>query len=413
MVELSKLSEEVYQGALRAREVLRGIAKETPLDLSHTFSSVTGGEVYLKLENLQKTGSFKVRGAYYKIWKLGDSARIKGVVAASAGNHAQGVAYAAGLLGVRATIVMPVIAPLSKILATRSYGADVVLHGQVTDEAVKKALEISAVTGAIFVHPFDDIDVMSGQGTISLEVLDQLSSPPDVVVVPVGGGGLISGNAAVLKARYGQRVKVIGVEPSYLPKYRTLLKEGKELRVNSSPIGLMDGLIVKGVGQLTKELISELVDDIVTVDDREVAKAMFLLLERAKILAEGAGAAPVAALIEGHIDVKGRTVVAIVSGGNVDLTRLANIINYELFRSKRLVKLAGSVPDQPGMLDRVLKVLADARFNVVDIRHERFLPFLTPGWALVEVLVEAPEPEAVNEALEALRKEGLDFKEVY
>lgn len=389
------------------------MARETVLDHSHTFSTMTGGEVYLKLENLQKTGSFKVRGAYYKIWKLGDKVRSTGVVAASAGNHAQGVAYAASLLGVRATIVMPSSAPLSKILATRSYGAEVVLYGQITDEAVRKATEISEQTKAVFVHPFDDIDVMSGQGTIMLEVLEQLGRPPDIVVVPIGGGGLISGNAAVLRARYGSRVKIIGVEPSYLPKYSTLKREGRELRLDSSPFGLMDGLIVKGYGQLTKELVPELVDDIVTVDDKEVARAMFLLLERAKTLAEGAGAAPVAALVEGKVEAKGKKVVAIVSGGNVDLTRLTNIINYELFRSRRLVKLRGAVPDQPGMLDRVLRVLAEARFNVVDIRHERYLPLLTPGWALVEVLVEAPDPNAVSDALEALKREGLDFREEY
>ncbi|MGC9209937.1 MAG: threonine ammonia-lyase [Acidilobus sp.] len=412
MSRLSRLSEEIYQGALRARDVIRGVVKETPLDLSSTFSSMTGGEVYLKLENLQKTGSFKVRGAYYKIWKLGEKAK-SGVVAASAGNHAQGVAYAAKLLGVRATIVMPVTAPLSKILATKSYGADVVLYGQVTDDAVKKALEIAETSKSVFIHPYDDVDVMSGQGTISLEVIDQLGGPPDVIVIPIGGGGLISGNASVLKARYGSKVKVIGVEPSYLPKYSTLLRERRRISPESAPLGLMDGLLVKGYGSLTEQVIEELVDDIVTVDDKEVARAMFLLLERAKTLAEGAGAAPVAALLEGKVEVKGKRVVALVSGGNVDLTRLANIINYELYRSKRLLRLAGAVPDQPGWLDRVLRILAEARFNVVDIRHERFLPFLTPGWALVEVLVEAPEPEAVPEALEALRKEGLDFKEVY
>ncbi|MGC9071758.1 MAG: threonine ammonia-lyase [Acidilobus sp.] len=412
MRKLSRLSDEVYQGSLKAWEVIKGVIKETPLDLSSTFSSMSGGEVYLKLENLQKTGSFKVRGAYYKIWKLREAAKA-GVVAASAGNHAQGVAYASRLLGVRATIVMPTTASLSKILATRSYGADVVLYGQVTDDAVKKALEIAEATKATFIHPYDDIDVMSGQGTISLEIIEQLSGPPDVVVVPIGGGGLISGNASVLKARYGSKVKVIGVEPSYLPKYSALIKEGRQLPALSAPFGLMDGLLVKGFGKLTEELIAELVDDIVTVDDKEVARAMFLLLERAKTLAEGAGAAPVAAILEGKVDVRGKKAITLVSGGNVDLTRLANIVNYELYRSKRLLRLAGAVPDQPGWLDRVLRVLAEARFNVVDIRHERFLPFLTPGWALVEVLVEAPEPEAVPEALEVLRKEGLDFREVY
>lgn len=371
---------------------------------------MTGGEVYLKLENLQKTGSFKVRGAYYKMWTLGDAAK-KGVVAASAGNHAQGVAFAAKLLGVKATIVMPLVAPLSKILATRSYGAEVVLYGNVIDESMKKAYEIVEQTGATLIHPYDDPAVIAGQGTISLELLEQMSEPPDVVVIPIGGGGLISGNAVVLKKRLGNKVKVIGVEPSYLPKYSMSLKEGKPVNITGAVSGLMDGLIVKTAGKLTFELIRDLVDDVVTVDDREVARAMFLLLERGKTLAEGAGAASLAAILEGKVNVKGKRVVALISGGNVDLTRLANIINYELFRTKRLIKLVGTVPDQPGYLDRVLRKLADARFNVIDIRHDRFSPSLVPGYAMVEVLVEAPDPDAVPEALQALKADGFDFRE--
>ncbi|ADL19721.1 Threonine dehydratase [Acidilobus saccharovorans 345-15] len=402
--------EEIYQNALRARDVLKGLIHETPLDLSSTFSAMTGGEVYLKLENLQKTGSFKVRGAYYKMWTLGDAAK-RGVVAASAGNHAQGVAFAAKLLGVKATIVMPLVAPLSKILATKSYGAEVVLYGNVIDESMKKANEIVEQTGATLIHPYDDPAVIAGQGTISLELLEQMSEPPDVVVIPIGGGGLISGNAVVLKKRLGDKVKVIGVEPSYLPKYSMSLKEGRPVNITGVVSGLMDGLIVKTAGKFTFELIRDLVDDVVTVDDREVARAMFLLLERGKTLAEGAGAAPLAAILEGKVNVKGKRVVALISGGNVDLTRLANIINYELFRTRRLIKLVGTVPDQPGYLDRVLRKLADARFNVIDIRHDRFSPSLVPGYAMVEVLVEAPDPDAVPEALQALKADGFNFRE--
>jgi threonine dehydratase len=406
----SGLVEEIYQNALRARDVLKGLIHETPLDLSSTFSAMTGGEVYLKLENLQKTGSFKVRGAYYKMWTLGDAAK-RGVVAASAGNHAQGVAFAAKLLGVKATIVMPLVAPLSKILATKSYGAEVVLYGNVIDESMKKANEIVEQTGATLIHPYDDPAVIAGQGTISLELLEQMGEPPDVVVIPIGGGGLISGNAVVLKKRLGDKVKVIGVEPSYLPKYSMSLKEGRPVNITGAVSGLMDGLIVKTAGKFTFELIRDLVDDVVTVDDKEVARAMFLLLERGKTLAEGAGAAPLAAILEGKVNVKGKRVVALISGGNVDLTRLANIINYELFRTKRLIRLVGTVPDQPGYLDRVLRKLADARFNVIDIRHDRFSPSLVPGYAIVDVLVEAPDPDAVPEALQALKAEGFNFRE--
>ena len=409
---MTDLADRVYEESLRAYEVLRRVVHRTPLDLSATFSRMASATVYLKLENLQKTGSFKVRGAYYKIWSLGDAARRAGVVAVSAGNHAQGVAYAASMLGVRATIVMPTTAPISKVLATRSYGAEVVLYGSIIDESMAKAQEIIEKTGAVLIHPYDDVQVMAGQGTISLEILEQIDRRPDVVVVPVGGGGLISGNAAVLKKRLGGSVKVVGVEPAYLPKYTAIVKERKAFEPKAPVTGLMDGLIVKSPGKLTTELIEELVDDLVTVDDREVAEAMFLLLERGKTVAEGAGAASLAAILSGKVDVRGRSVVAIVSGGNVDLSRLANIINYQLFKERRLIKLVGAVPDQPGWLDRVLRKLADARFNVIDIRHDRYSPSLTPGWARVEVLVEAPDPDAVPEALEWLRREGLEFSEV-
>ena len=409
---MTDLADRVYEESLRAYEVVRQVAHRTPLDLSATFSRMASATVYLKLENLQKTGSFKVRGAYYKIWSLGDAARRAGVVAVSAGNHAQGVAYAASVLGVKATIVMPTTAPISKVLATRSYGAEVVLYGSIIDESMAKAQEIIEKTGAVLIHPYDDVQVMAGQGTISLELLEQMDRRPDVVVIPVGGGGLISGNAVALKKRLGGAVKVIGVEPAYLPKYTTIVKERRAFESKAPVTGLMDGLIVKSPGKLTTELIEELVDDIVTVDDREVAEAMFLLLERGKTVAEGAGAASLAAILSGKVDARGRSVVALVSGGNVDLSRLANIINYQLFKERRLIKLAGAVPDQPGWLDRVLRKLADARFNVIDIRHDRYSPSLTPGWARVEVLVEAPDPDAVPEALEWLRREGLEFSEV-
>lgn len=410
--DLTSLLDLIYSESLKAREVLRGVVHETPLDYSSTFSSMTSSHVYLKLENLQKTGSFKIRGAYYKIYSLGDEAKRRGVIAVSAGNHAQGVAYASRLLGVKATIVMPVVAPLSKIAATRSYGADVVLHGNTIDDSMEMARKLVDERGLIMIHPYDDPQVIAGQGTISLEVLEQMPEPPDVVIIPIGGGGLISGNAVVLKKRLGPRVKVIGVEPSYLPKYTTIIKERKEFRPSALVTGLMDGLIVKTPGKLTERLIGELVDDIVTVDDKEVARAMFLLLERGKTVAEGAGAAALAALLEGKVKAEGKKVVVLISGGNVDLSRLSNIVNYELFRSRRIIKLTGSVPDQPGWLDRILRVLADARFNVIDIIHDRYSPSLMPGWARVEVLVEAPDPDAVPEAIEALRKEGLSFSEV-
>ncbi len=408
---MSKWSpEEISKEILKAREVLKDVVHRTPLDLSSTFSRMTGAKVYMKLENLQKTGAFKVRGAYYRIWKIPDEDKPKGVVAASAGNHAQGVAYASSRMGIKATIVMPEVAPIAKINAVRGYGAEVILYGKVYDEADEKAHEIARKTGATYVHPFDDPYIIAGQGTIGAEIEEQLGGAPDVLVIQIGGGGLASGIASWFKSRYGNRVKVIGVEPAYAPKFTESLKVGKPVKVNAMP-GLMDGLVTKRPGDLTYDLLSQLLDDIVTVNDVEVSKAIFLLLERAKIVAEGAGAAGLAALLEGKIgNIKDKKVVTIISGGNIDLTRLSKIIEYELVKEERVVRLQGLVPDSPGWLNKVLEVLAKAKFNIIDIKHDRLVPFVEPGWALVEVVAEAPSKEVVDNAIKKLNEIGLPFK---
>ncbi len=392
-----------------AREALAGVVHVTPLDLSATFSRITGAKVYLKLENLQKTGSFKVRGAYFKIHKLPPEARRRGVVAASAGNHAQGVAFAASRLGVRATIVMPETAPQAKVEATRGYGAEVVLYGTVYDDAYRRALEIAEERGATFVHPFDDPYVIAGQGTIAAEVEEQLGGYPDIVVVPVGGGGLASGVASWFKTRH-PGVRIVGVEPVYAPKLSRSIEAGRPVEVEARP-GLMDGLVTKRPGRITYSILSELLDDIVVVDDNEVAKAIFLLLERSKTLAEGAGAAALAALLSGKIEPPtGAKIAVIVSGGNIDMTRLPKVVYYQLVRESRVVRISGLIPDAPGWLNRILEVLAGAKLNIIDIRHDRMLPFLEPGWAEVEVVAEAPSPEAVREVVEKLNGMGLPFR---
>ncbi len=401
-----KISEEI----LNAKNVLKGIIHRTPLDLSSTFSKMTKAKVYMKLENLQKTGAFKVRGAYYRIWKIADKDKAKGVVAASAGNHAQGVAYSSSRMKLKATIVMPETAPIAKIDAVRGYGAEVVLHGRVYDEADEKAHEIAERTGATYVHPFDDPYIIAGQGTIGAEIEEQLGGLPDIVVIQIGGGGLASGIASWFKSRHGSKVKIIGVEPAYAPKFTESLNAGKPVKVNAMP-GLMDGLVTKKPGNLTYDLLSQLLDDIVTVNDIEVARAIFLLLERAKILAEGAGAAGLAALLEGKIgDIEGKKVVTIISGGNIDLTKLSKIVEYELVKEEKVVRLQGLVPDSPGWLNRVIEVLAKAKFNIIDIKHDRLVPFVEPGWALVEVVAEAPSRNIVEGVIKELNNIGLPFK---
>ncbi|MDP8003211.1 MAG: threonine ammonia-lyase [Caldisphaera sp.] len=402
------ISDQIYENSIKALDILKNVIHVTPLDYSRTFSEITKGNIYLKLENLQKTGSFKIRGAYFKIWSLGNE-KSKGVIAASAGNHAQGVALAATLLNTKSIIVMPEIASVAKINATKGYGADVILYGKSFDEAMSKAIELSKERGYTLIHAYDDPEIIAGQGTIAHEILQQMPTKPDIVVIPIGGGGLISGNAIVLKKKLGNKIKVIGVEPSYVAKYSLGLKEGKPIDVKNAPPGLMDGLIVKGSGKYTFEFIKEFVDDIIKVNDSEVARAMFLLLERGKILAEGAGAASLAALIEHKINVEGKNVVVLISGGNVDMTRISNILNYELAKSGRIVKLSGIIPDMPGWLDKVLGKLAEAKLNVIDIRHDRITPLIDPGTALVEVLVESPDPSAIDEVINELNNSGLKF----
>ncbi len=405
------LATKVYLEALQASRVLRNVVHKTPLDYSRTFSRITGGKVYMKLENLQKTGAFKVRGAYYKIYKLPDEAKKKGVVAASAGNHAQGVAFAASAAGIPATIVMPETAPISKIQATQGYGAKVVLHGLIYDDAYRKALEIAEETGATFIHPFDDLYVIAGQGSIAVEILHDLQDI-DVVVVQIGGGGLISGIAAVVKNVLGDQVKVIGVEPESAPKMKASIDAGRIVEVNVKP-SIADGLLTRRPGELTYKLVSELVDDIVTVSDDEIAHAILMLLERSKTVAEGAGAAGLAALLSGKIDVRGKKVVTIISGGNIDVTMLSRIIMRELVRQKRIVVLKTKLPDRPGTLRKLLEFLAEAKLNIIEINHDRYDPRLEPGWAEVSIIAEVPQPERLERLIDNLRRHGYEVETEY
>ncbi|MEB3773354.1 MAG: threonine ammonia-lyase [Desulfurococcales archaeon] len=397
------LEDEVYKLSLKARQAIAGHTRRTPLDYSSTFSRLAGFRVFLKYENLQKTGSFKVRGALFKVSSVKDRAR--GVVAASAGNHAQGVAYAASVYGVEAVIVMPETASISKVEATRGYGARVILHGSIYDEAYRRALEIAEEEGFEFIHPFDDPHVIAGQATIAHEVLEDLDMP-ETIVVPVGGGGLISGIAVVAK-RLRPGIRVIGVEPENAPKYKVSLREGRPVDVEVKPT-IADGLAVKRPGETTFKIISRLVDDIVTVSEEEIAEALYMLLERGKVLAEGAGAAPLAAVLSGKIDSQGDAVV-IVSGGNIDLNMMYRVLLRGLSSKGRIASISGYVPDTPGTLHRVTGVIARHRGNIIDVIHER-TDYRAPAWhTRIKIIVEVPSREALGEILRELASMGYEL----
>ncbi|MDD3744435.1 MAG: threonine ammonia-lyase, partial [Lentimicrobiaceae bacterium] len=312
-----------FSDIIAAQSVLRNVIKETPLERSKSFSSMSGAEVFLKLENLQTTGSFKVRGAYYKIANLTQEERSKGVLCASAGNHAQGVAYAASALGVKSTVFMPVFAPPLKVIATRSYGAEVILSGETFDDAFNAALEYQKETGATFVHPFNDFYIIAGQGTIGLEIFDQFRDVTDVVI-PIGGGGLIAGMAIAMK-QLNPKIRIIGVESEGAQSMKSSVEAGKPLLLNSVDT-IADGIAVKSPGNLTFEAAGQWVDELLVVNDAEIARTAYLLLQRAKILAEPAGVAAMAAVLYRKYDFSGRKVVPVISGGNINMSILEQIL---------------------------------------------------------------------------------------
>jgi len=398
--------QDIFADIKEAYPIVREVAHHTPLDRSNTFSRMTGGEVYLKLECLQRTGSFKIRGAYYTISKLKDRIKAKGCVTASAGNHAQGVAYAASSAKVKATIVMPEFSSAAKIQATLSYGAELVLHGRTYDEAVKRASEICEERKSVFIHSFDDPRVIAGQGTIGLEMLEDLPDL-DVIVVPVGGGGLISGVSIALK-NLKPNVKIYGVQASGAPSMARSLKKGEIVELPAVDT-IADGIAIKRPSNLTFGITRELVDDVVVVDDDEITHAIFMLLERCKQVVEPAGAVGLAALLSGKIDVKGKKVGIIISGGNINMSLLARIIERSLYQESRFVKISGILPDRPGALRDVLTIVAKARANVVTIEHDRLSPHMSPGKAEVTITLEIPEMRYIDELMRMLKEAGYHF----
>lgn len=387
---------------LEARERLRGVAQRTGLVEFRVLSSADS-RVFLKTEDLQNTGSFKVRGAYIKIASLSNEERAAGVIASSAGNHAQGVALAARSFGIPATIVMPEGAPLAKVKATRELGANVVLHGSVYDDAYAEARRLQQETGATFIHPFDDPMVIAGQGTIGLEIMDEMPDT-DTIVVPVGGGGLAAGVAAAVKMLHPS-VRVIGVQAAGAAGMKASLEAGHVVSLPSAKT-IADGIAVKQPGELTFELCRKYLDEVVTVDDDEIAQAILFLMEKGKMVAEGAGAAPVASIMNRKLDCRGK-IAAVISGGNIDVTMISRIIEKGLLRAGRVSKLRILMQDRPGQLEIVSRIIGGAGANVMAVHHDRTDVDLDIRDALLEITMETQDREHAQRVIAALREAGF------
>ena len=391
----------------RAADRLRPILHHTELDLSSTFSRDTGGQIYLKCENRQKTGSFKIRGASNKIACMIERGERCPVVASSAGNHAQGVAYASNRFGIPATIVMPKAAPIAKVQATEGYGAKVVLTGSCYDDAYNEALRICEEEGAKFLHPYNDLEVIAGQGTLALEILGDLPTA-DIIIVPAGGGGLLAGMALAAKL-LNPRVQVYGVQAEGAPAIALSFKE-KRLVTTESVATIADGIAVKVPGDITVDLINRYAAGVVTVSEKEIANAILLLMERCKQVVEPAGATPLAAVLSGKIDVKGKRVVCLMSGGNVDVSFLQNIIEQGLVARNRRLKFVATLADRPGSLVTLLNILADRRANVLSISHDPLYRRLNPGQTNVHVICEVGGAEHGQSVIAAISATGVEVE---
>lgn len=386
-----------------AREHLQKVLLPTHLIYSPIFSEESQNQVYIKPENLQKTGAFKIRGAYNKINKLTEEEKKRGVIASSAGNHAQGVAYAARELGIKAVIVMPKTTPLIKVQSTKKYGAEVVLYGDVYDDAYQKAKELEAQEGYVFVHPFDDIDVLEGQGTIALEILEEMPDA-EVIVVPIGGGGLISGIAAAAKM-IKPDIKIIGVEPSGAASATEALKKNKVITLPEANT-IADGTAVKRIGDLTFNCIKQYVDEVVTVDDYELTEAFLLLAEKHKIIAENSGILPLAALKK--LTERDKKVVPVVSGGNIDVLMISSMIGKGLISRDRIFNFAVSIPDRPGELAKITHIIADVGANIVKLAHNQFKNLSRFRDKEVLITVETNGTDHVQALVDAFAAKGYE-----
>ncbi len=388
---------------------IRSDIRVSPCTPSETFSGLTNNSIFLKLDNQQRTGAFKERGALNKLLTLKPDERTRGVIAASAGNHAQGVAYHAGRHGIKARIFMPLPTPLTKVSATRAYGAEVVLHGTNYDEAYARAVEIGEQDRLTLIHAFDDDAVIAGQGTLGLEILEQ---QPDiqVVVVPIGGGGLIGGIACAVKETH-PAVTVFGVQPSRIPSMQAAVAQGKPVTLDAAKT-IADGIAVRRAGERTLPLVQKYVDDIVTVEEEEIANAILLLLEREKTLAEGAGAAALAAVLNRKLPLAAKRVAVLVCGGNIDVTLLARIIERGLVKDGRLVRLRIHLPDFPGALHRLTGILADHRANIVETAYDRAYHGVNLGDTAIDITMETRGPDHIAELLAALVSAGYTHERI-
>ena len=406
MIDLKALPVTV-DDIMDAAELLDGVIELTPVEQSRALGRMTGSDVYFKCENLQRAGSFKVRGAYVRMARLNEEERARGVVAASAGNHAQGVAVAAARLGIKARIFMPMGVALPKLAATRGHGAEVVLHGHNVDEALAEAQRYADETGAVFVHPFDNTDIIAGQGTVGPEVLEQIPNV-DTVVMGVGGGGLLAGVATAIKARakeLGREIRVIGVQAENAAAYPPSL--AADALVPLQKVSTMaDGIAVGRPGQVPFSIIRELVDDVVTVSEDALARALIFLIERSKLVVEPAGAVGVAALMEGVIENPGTTAV-ILSGGNIDPMLMLKVIQRGLYASGRFMSVRIMLDDRPGSLAQISRIIAESDANVTRVDHTRIGGSISMGDVAITIDIETKGHEHCKQVLDNLRAEGF------
>ena len=392
-----------------ARERIHGAIRTTPVLYSEILSREADNQLFLKLESLNVTGSYKERGALNRILTLTEEERARGVITASAGNHAQAVAYHAAQRGIRAQICMPEYTPLVKVTATRAWGAEVILYGANYDEALQEARRRRDAAGLVFLHAFDDPAVIAGQGTIGLELLEQIPDL-DAVVVPIGGGGLVAGVACAIRETR-PKVRVVGIQPQALPSMEAALLQRKPVMLPAAAT-IADGIAVRQVAELTLELASKYVEEVVTVDDEEVARAILRLLEKQKLLVEGAGAVGVAALLQRKTTLRGKKVAVVITGGNIDVTLLAHIIERGLVKDGRLVRLRIALPDHPGGLERLTGFIARERANIVQVIHDRAYFGVHLGEAKIDVTMETRGLDHSEELMRRLREAGYAFERV-